>query len=69
MDAEYVKLKSKLNDSQDVVEKVIDKLSALTDLFEFFEYTKGMANFRDKAIPGIYYIIDDCIDQLGEIVK
>jgi hypothetical protein len=54
-------------DNQDVVEKVIDKLSVLTNIFEFFEYTNGMTDFRKRTLPGLFYIIDDCINELEGI--
>jgi hypothetical protein len=62
-------LLNKLSDYDDVKEKVVCKLTALTEIFEFFQYTKGMADFRAKTIPGICYLIDDCIDELEGLKK
>ena len=57
------------NDYRDTVGKVIDRLSALTDLFGFYEYVNDMTDFRKKTIPGLFYIIDDCISELEGILK
>ena len=57
------------NDYRDTVGKVIDRLSALTDLFGFYEYVNDMADFRKKTISGLFYIIDDCIGELENILK
>jgi hypothetical protein len=59
----------KLNDYDDVTEKVICKLTALTEIFEFYQYTKGMTDFRTKTIPGLCYILDGCVDDLEGLKK
>jgi len=61
--------KGKLNDYDDVTEKVICKLTALTDLFQFFEYTNGKTDFRIKTPAGLFYLLDDCIDDLEGLKK
>jgi hypothetical protein len=62
-------LLNKLNDYDDVTEKVVCKLTALTEIFEFFQYANGLTDFRKKSIPGICYIIDDCVDDLEGVKK
>jgi hypothetical protein len=59
----------RLNDYDDVTEKVICKLTALSEIFEFFQYTKGMVEFHKKTFPGLCYIIDDCVDDLEGVKK
>jgi hypothetical protein len=53
---------------KDVVGKVILKLAVLDNLFEFYQYTKETANFSYDTIPGLCYILDDCISELKTVV-
>ena len=53
---------------KDVVDKVIYKLAVLDNLFEFFQYTKNMTDFSHDTIPGLCYIINDCVNELKTIV-
>jgi hypothetical protein len=55
-------------DYKDVVEKVINKLAVLDNLFEFFQYTKNMTDFSHDTIPGLCYVIGDCINELKTVV-
>jgi hypothetical protein len=56
------------NDYQDVAGNVINRLAVLSHMFEFYQFTKDMANFRQETFPGLCLIIDDCIDELKTIV-
>ena len=54
---------------EDVVDRVVCKLTTLTDVIAFLEYAHDKCDFRKKTITGIFYIISDCIDELEGIVK
>ena len=56
------------NEYEDVVVHVVGKLAVLSHLFEYYQYTKDMAAFRQESFPGLCLIIDDCIDELQTIV-
>jgi hypothetical protein len=62
-------LVNKLSDYDEVTEKVVCRLSALTDFFMYFELTEEKTGHRIKSIPGLYYILDDCIDDLEGLKK
>jgi len=56
------------NDYEDVVVNVAEKLTVLSHLFEYVQYAKGMASFRQDTFSGLCLIIDGCIDELKTIV-
>jgi len=56
-------------DYQDIVSKVIDKLSVLDDLFAFYWIAHDKVGFQDKSIEGLSFIISDCIADLKEAAK
>jgi len=56
------------NEYEDVVVNVAEKLTVLSHLFEYYQYTKGMASLREDTFSGLCLIIDGCIDELKTIV-
>jgi hypothetical protein len=57
-------------DAEDVLNEVTDRLTVLTDLFNFYETIEMhnlLAGFRDQTFNGLVVIIDDCIDKLKAI--
>jgi len=69
MKVERTAMLGRLNDCKDIAGKVIERLAVLNQFFEFYQYTRDMANFRPETIPGLCIVIDDCIDELKEIVS
>jgi hypothetical protein len=53
----------------DQIDEVTDKLTAVTDFFNFYQSGGDMINFRKNSINGICRIIDDCIDKLEALKK
>ena len=60
-------LVGRLNDCKDTAGKVIERLAVLNQMFEFYQFTHDMANFRSETIPGLCIVIDDCIEELKTI--
>jgi len=56
-----------INHYKDVAGNVIERLAVLNQMFEFYQYTHDMANFRPETISGLCIVIDDCIDALKTI--
>ena len=56
-------------ETQDKVDKVIDKLETLSNLFEFYWYAREKTGFNKDSINGLTLIISDCIGDLKEAVK
>ena len=59
MDAEY----------RNNVNRVIDKLETLDNLFEFYGYARKKTGFNEDSINGLCLILRDCIVELREMVK
>jgi len=51
------------------VDKVIDKLETLANLFEFYWYAREKTGFNADSINGLTIIISDCIADLKEAVR
>jgi len=51
------------------VNRVIDKLEILDNLFEFYGYAREKTGFNEDSINGLCLILRDCISELRETVK
>jgi hypothetical protein len=51
------------------VNRVIDKLETLDNLFEFYGYAREKACFNEDSINGLSLILRECISELRETVK
>jgi hypothetical protein len=51
------------------VNRVIDKLETMENLFEFYCYAREKTRFNEDSINGLCLILRDCIDELRKAVK
>jgi hypothetical protein len=51
------------------VNKVIDKLETMENLFEFYCYAREKTCFNEDSINGLCLILRDCIVELRKAVK
>jgi hypothetical protein len=54
---------------QDKVDRVIDKLETISNLFEFYWYAREKTDFNKNSVNGVCLIIADCIAELEGVKK